>query len=49
MSEYESLKKSLFNEKKCGWENLKEDEKAVINTFGDREIPFVCVWSLTEV
>ena len=41
MSEYESLKKSLFNEKKCGWENLKEDEKAVINTFGDEYIYFL--------
>ena len=31
MSEYESLKEKLFNNKKCGWESLSEEEKQKIN------------------
>ena len=27
MSEYESLKEKLFNNKKCGWETIGEEEK----------------------
>lgn len=41
MSEYESLKERLFNNKKCGWENLSEEEKQKINTFGDEYIYFL--------
>ena len=35
MSEYESLKKRLFNHKKCGWETIGEEEKQKIDKFGD--------------
>ena len=41
MSEYESLKEKLFNNKKCGWEGLGEEEKQRINTFGDEYIQFL--------
>ena len=41
MSEYESLKEKLFNNKKCGWENLSEEQKQRINTFGDEYIYFL--------
>ena len=41
MSEYESLKERLFNNKKCGWEGLGEEEKQKINTFGDEYIYFL--------
>ena len=41
MSEYESLKEKLFNQKKCGWESASEEEKNKINTFGDEFIYFL--------
>ena len=41
MSEYESLKERLFNQKKCGWESVSEEEKIKINTFGDEFIYFL--------
>lgn len=41
MSEYESLKENLFNQKKCGWDNLSPEEKVAINTFGDEYIYFL--------
>ena len=41
MSEYESLKEKLFNTRKCGWEGLNEEEKGVINKFGDEYIYFL--------
>ena len=41
MSEYESLKEKLFNQRKCGWENISEEEKNKINTFGDEFIYFL--------
>ena len=41
VAEYESLKEKLFNQKKCGWENLSEEEKTKINTFGDEYIYFL--------
>ena len=41
MSEYESLKERLFNQKKCGWENLEEDERKKINTFADEYMYFL--------
>ncbi|MDO5555892.1 MAG: aminopeptidase [Clostridia bacterium] len=41
MSEYEILKEKLFNEKKCGWESLNEEQKNIINTFGDEYIHFL--------
>lgn len=41
MSEYENLKERLFNKKLNGWENLKEEQKEVINKFGDDFIYFL--------
>ena len=41
MSEYESLKEALFNDKKIGWENISEEQKEKINTFGDEYIYFL--------
>ena len=41
MSEYESLKESLFNNKKSGWETITEEQKQKINTFGDEYIYFL--------
>ncbi len=41
MSEYESLKEKLFNNKVCGWETVSEGEKQKINTFGDEYIYFL--------
>ena len=41
MSEYESLKENLFNQKKCGWDILSEEEKLKINIFGDEYIYFL--------
>jgi len=41
MTEYESLKEKLFNNKKNGWENLTEEQKQKINTFGDEYIYFL--------
>ena len=41
MSEYESLKETLFNDKKNGWENISEEQKEKINTFGDEYIYFL--------
>ncbi len=41
MSEYESLKEKLFNQRKCGWENVSEEERSKINTFGDEFIYFL--------
>ena len=41
MSEYESLKERLFNNKKCGWETIGEEEKQKINIFGDEYIYFL--------
>ena len=41
MSEYESLKEKLFNNKKVGWENLGEEQKEKINTFADEYIYFL--------
>ena len=41
MSEYESLKEKLFNQKKCGWESAKKKKKNKINTFGDEFIYFL--------
>lgn len=41
MSEYESLKEKLFNNKKAGWENLGEDQKEKINKFADEYIYFL--------
>ena len=41
MSEYESLKEKLFNNKKNGWESLTEDQKEKINTFADEYIYFL--------
>jgi len=41
MSEYESLKERLFNQKKCGWENLGEEEKQKINIFADEYMYFL--------
>ena len=41
MSEYESLKEKLFNNKKIGWENLTEEQKEKINTFADEYIYFL--------
>ena len=38
MSEYESLKDKLFNNKKNGWEDLGEEQKEKINTFADEYI-----------
>ena len=41
MSEYEELKARLFNKKECGWENLREEEKTKIDTFGNEYIYFL--------
>ena len=41
MSEYESLKEQLFNNKKVGWESLNEEQKKKINTFADEYIYFL--------
>ena len=41
MSEYEELKARLFNKKECGWENLGEEERTRIETFGDEYIYFL--------
>jgi len=41
MSEYESLKEKLFNNKKCGWETIGEEEKQKINVFADEYIYFL--------
>lgn len=41
MSEYEELKARLFNKKECGWENLREEEKTRIDTFGNEYIYFL--------
>ena len=41
MSEYESLKERLFNNKICGWETINEEEKQKINKFGDEYIYFL--------
>ena len=41
MSEYESLKERLFNQKKCGWENLGEEEREKINVFADEYMYFL--------
>ena len=41
MSEYESLKEKLFNNKKPGWENLTEDQKQKISAFADEYIYFL--------
>ena len=41
MSEYESLKEKLFNKKKCGWENLEEEERQKINIFADEYMYFL--------
>ena len=41
MSEYESLKEKLFNNKKVGWDNLTEEQKEKINTFADEYIYFL--------
>ena len=41
MSEYESLKEKLFNNKKNGWESLTEEQKQKINTFADEYIYFL--------
>ena len=41
MSEYKSLKERLFNQKKCGWENLGEEEREKINVFADEYMYFL--------
>ena len=41
MSEYESLKQKLFNNKKCGWEGLEDSQKEAIYKFGDEYIYFL--------
>jgi len=41
MSEYESLKERLFNQKKCGWESLREEERQKINVFADEYMYFL--------
>ena len=41
MSEYESLKERLFNNKVCGWETIGEEQKQKINIFGDEYIYFL--------
>ena len=41
MSEYEELKARLFNKKECGWENLREEERTRIETFGNEYIYFL--------
>ena len=38
---YEELKARLFNKKECGWENLREEEKTRIDTFGNEYIYFL--------
>ena len=35
------LKEELFNEKKCGWESVNEEEKSVILKFSDEYIDFL--------
>lgn len=37
----EELKKNLFNEKKCGWENLPDTEKEEIYKFSDEYIHYL--------
>lgn len=41
MIEAEELKKNLFNQKKCGWENLTENERNDIYVFGDEYIHYL--------
>ena len=41
MTDIENLKKFLFNEKKCGWENATEAQKQDIVKFGDEYIHFL--------
>ena len=41
MSEYESLKEKLFNQRKCGWENISEEERQNVNALGDDYIYFL--------
>ena len=41
MSEYESLKESLFNKKENGWEKTTQEQKEQINVFGDEYIYFL--------
>ena len=41
MSEYEELKDRLFTKRETGWENLREEEKTNIETFGNEFIYFL--------
>ena len=41
MTDIENLKKYLFNERKCGWENATEIQKQDIVKFGDEYIHFL--------
>ena len=41
MMETENLKKYLFNEKKCGWDKVTDEQKQDINKFSDEYIHYL--------
>ncbi len=41
MESAEDLKKRLFNEKKCGWDSVNEEQKDSIRVFGDEYIHYL--------
>ena len=41
MTETENLKNYLFNEKKCGWDLISNEQKQEINKFSDEYIHYL--------